>query len=384
VSDSLESVPQGAELLHRIRDIWLRSRQAATRSVNSAHVTASWLIGQQIVEAEQDGAARAAYGTQLLETLSADLRAEFGSGFSLSSLKYMRSFYLEYPGLLEIRHAVRDQLAPGPNESKSTISHAVRDVLAGGSDQEWAPGKLHPALSWTHYRTLLKVPRQEARGFYEIEAIRGGWSSRQLDRQINSLLLERLFKSRDKAGVMSLANEGLTPSKPADIIRDPYVLEFLDLPESHLLVESRVEEALLTHLQAFLLELGSGFAFVGRQLRLTLDGDHFYPDLVFYHVKLKCYVIIDLKVAKLSHADLGQMQLYVNYYNREIAEAGDQPTIGLVLCTDKNDAMVRYVLSEDNQQIFASRYQFHLPTEETLRTELKRELESLPQSGVES
>jgi predicted nuclease of restriction endonuclease-like (RecB) superfamily len=385
VSGTPERASESVELLRRIRDIWLQGRQAAARSVNSAHVTANWLIGQQIVEAEQAGAARAAYGTQLLETLAADLRAEFGSGFSLSSLKYMRSFYLEYPGLLEIGHASRDQLGSTPKEPESAISHAVRGVSAGrGTEREWVPGTLHPALSWTHYRTLLKVAREEARAFYEIEAIRGGWSSRQLDRQINSLLFERLFKSRDKAGVMSLANDGLSPSKPSDVIRDPYVLEFLNLPESHLLVESRVEEALLTHLQAFLLELGSGFAFIGRQLRLTLDGDHFYPDLVFYHVKLKCYVIIDLKVDKLSHADLGQMQLYVNYYNREIAEPGDQPTIGLVLCTDKNDAMVRYVLSEDNQQIFASRYQFHLPTEETLKAELRRELDSLPQPGEES
>ena len=221
------------------------------------------------------------------------------------------------------------------------------------------------------------MDRREARNFYEIEAINNGWSARQLERQINSLLFDRLLKSRDKAGVLALANEGLVVNKPADAIKDPYVLEFLELPESHRLVESAVEEALLTQLQAFLLELGSGFAFIGRQVRLTLDGDHFYPDLVFYHIKLKCYVIIDLKVGKLSHADLGQMQLYVHYYDREVVEASDNPTIGLILCTDKNEALVRYVLDEKNQQIFASRYQFHLPSEEILVAEIKRELDNL-------
>jgi len=198
---------------------------------------------------------------------------------------------------------------------------------------------------------------------------------------MNSLLFERLLKSRDKSGLMALANEGLVARQPADIIKDPYVLEFLDLPESHRLVETQVEEALISHLQAFLLELGSGFAFIGRQVRLTLDGDHFYPDLIFYHVKLKCYVVVDLKVGKLDHGDLGQMQLYVNYYDLEIADPADSPTIGLILCTDKNDAMVRYVLGEKSRQIFASRYQFQLPSEETLRAQLKRELERLELPG---
>lgn len=228
---------------------------------------------------------------------------------------------------------------------------------------------------------LLKVTRQPVRDFYEIEAVQSGWSARQLERQVNSLLFERLLKSRDKAGVMALATEGMVAHAPVDIVKDPYVLEFLDLPESHRLVESRVEEALVTELQSFLLELGSGFAFVGRQVRLTLDGDHFYPDLVFYHVKLKCYVVIDLKVGKLSHGDLGQMQLYVHYYDREVAESGDNPTIGLVLCTDKNEAVVRYVLAEESRQIFASRYQLHLPTEEELRAELERERERLEPSN---
>jgi predicted nuclease of restriction endonuclease-like (RecB) superfamily len=251
----------------------------------------------------------------------------------------------------------------------------VSDVLASGPD--WKPGILHPSLSWTHYRALLKVDRRDARDFYEIEAIRNGWSGRALERQIDRPLFFRLAKSRDKAGVLALANEGMRVERPVDAIRDPYVLEFLDLPESPQLLESNLEAALLSKLQDFLLELGSGFAFVGRQKRITLDGDHFYPDLVFYHTRLKCFVVIDLKTAKLTHADLGQMQLYVHYFDLEVAEDGDNPTLGLILCTDKNDSVARFVLGEDSQQIFASRYKLQLPTEAELVAELDRELAQL-------
>jgi predicted nuclease of restriction endonuclease-like (RecB) superfamily len=369
------ATPDDAALLERIRGIWERSRTQAARSVNTAHVCANWLIGQQIVEAEQRGKRRAGYGQALLKTLSSQLAGEFGSGFSVSALQYMRGFYLAYPELLvaDNQHAVRVEF------SAAQIQHAPRDesAAADGDRGAWRPGLLHPALSWTHYRLLVKVERREVRDFYEIEALRSGWSARQLERQINSLLFERLLKSRDKQGVLALANEGLQPARPRDAIKDPYVLEFLGLPQSHQLVESRLEEALLNQLQAFLLELGSGFAFVGRQQRLTLDGDHFYPDLVFYHVKLKCYVVIDLKVGKLGHGDLGQMLLYVNYYDREVAMAGDNPTIGLILCSEKNDAVVRYVLADRNEQVFASRYQLHLPTEAQLQDELRRELAQL-------
>ena len=373
-----------AELLAAIRHIWESARLQAVRSVNSALVQANWLIGRQIVEAEQQGKSRAAYSSRLLETLSKSLEKDYGSGFSVSALQYIRAFYLGYPALLDIQHAagvgsekqhtLRVESTQGSAKAKG---HALRDLSASATEAEWQPGRLHAGLSWTHYRTLLKVERREARDFYEIEAIRNGWSARQLERQINTLLFDRLLKSRDKAGVLALANEGLVPARPLDAIKDPYVLEFLDLPESHRLVESRVEEALISRLQDFLLELGSGFAFIGRQVRLTLEGDHFYPDLVFYHVKLKCYVVIDLKVEKLTHGDLGQMQMYVNYYDREIAGPDDQPTIGLILCADKNEAMVRYVLDDKAKQIFASRYQFQLPSEEVLRAEIKREIEEL-------
>jgi predicted nuclease of restriction endonuclease-like (RecB) superfamily len=363
-----------SELLQRIRQIWESARSQAARSVNSALVQANWLIGKQIVETEQGGKSRAAYSSRLLETLSESLEKDYGSGFSVTALKYMRMFYLGYPKLLEIRHAPRDESASARTEAKG---HAVRDFSATAAETDWQPGRLHAGLSWTHYRTLLKVERREARDFYEIEAARNGWSARQLERQINTFLFDRLLKSRDKAGVLALANEGLLPARPLDAIKDPYVLEFLNLPESHRLVESRIEEALISRLQDFLLELGSGFAFIGRQVRLTLDGDHFYPDLVFYHVKLKCYVVIDLKVDRLTHGDLGQMLMYVNYYDREIAAPDDQPTIGLILCADKNEAMVRYVLADKSEQIFASRYQFQLPSEEVLRAELRRELDAL-------
>ncbi|MFN8636464.1 MAG: PDDEXK nuclease domain-containing protein [Chloroflexota bacterium] len=366
-----------ADLLLRIRQIWEAARVQAARSVNTTHVVANWLIGQQIVEAEQGGSGRAEYGTALLRGLSRQLSRDVGSGFSISALQYMRAFYLTYPGLLyqdQTSHVTDD---PSLAEVAHDFQHALRVVSAANVGHDWHPGQIHSALSWTHYRALLKVNRREARDFYEIEAVRNGWSARQLERQINSLLFERLLKSQDKDGILALANEGLVARAPIDVVKDPYVLEFLDLPESHRLVESQLEAALISQLQDFLLELGSGFAFIGRQVRLTLDGDHFYPDLVFYHVKLKCYVVIDLKVGKLSHGDLGQMQMYVHFYDQEVVETGDNPTIGLVLCTDKNDAVVRYVLGDDARQIFASGYLLQLPSEETLRAELRRELERL-------
>ena len=359
-ADAPIAVDQG--LLTAVRQIWEGARTHAARTVNTAMVRANWLIGWQIVESQQAGAGRAGYGEEILKNLASVLRAEYGSGFSLSGLKYMRAFYLAYPNLIPIGHAVRGLPSSVLNSTEKPIGHAVRDQLEDKAD--WKPGVLHSSLSWIHYRALLKVDRQDARDFYEIEAIENNWSGRALERQIDSLLFFRLAKSRDKKGLLALANEGLRVERPADAFRDPYVLEFLALPESH-------------RLQDFLLELGSGFAFVGRQKRITLEGDHFYPDLVFYHTRLKCFVIIDLKTAKLTHGDLGQMQLYVRYFDEEVAETGDNPTLGLILCTDKNDTVVRFVLGQDDQQIFASRYKLHLPSEEELRNELDRELASL-------
>jgi predicted nuclease of restriction endonuclease-like (RecB) superfamily len=255
------------------------------------------------------------------------------------------------------------------------------EVLYAPRGESWQPGILHPNLSWTHYRTLLRVDKPQARAFYEIEAIKHNWSARELERQINSLLYERLALSKDKKGLLRLATKGHEIAAPVDVFKDPVVIEFLGLPESPRLVETKLEEALINNLQSFLLELGKGFAFVARQERITLDGDHFYVDLVFYHTALKCYVLIDLKVGKLTHQDLGQLQLYANYFDRERRTPGDNPTLGLILCTDKNDAVVRYTLGPGQERkIFASRYKLHLPSEAELKAEIRRELRQLRQS----
>ncbi len=355
----------------RIRQILESARVTAARSVNTAQVMANWLIGQEIVEEEQKGSKRADYGKKLIATLSEQITAEFGKGYSVNNLEHFRDFYLTYPELLN-----------------RSISHALRgksflpDVLSSADKESWQLGQLNPNLSWTHYRTLLRVSRSEARAFYEIEAIKNNWSARELERQINSLLYERLALSKDKKGLLRLATKGQEIQRPIDVFKDPVVIEFLGLPESPRLVESRLEQALIDNLQTFLLELGKGFAFVSRQERITLDGDHFYIDLVFYHAVLKCYALIDLKVGKLSHADLGQLQFYVNYFDRERRTEGDNPTLGLILCMEKNDAVVQYTLGEDQKkQIFTSRYKLHLPTEAELKAEIQRELKSL---GVET
>jgi predicted nuclease of restriction endonuclease-like (RecB) superfamily len=375
-------------LYTNISSIWETARSFSAKSVNSAHSCASWLTGLKIIESEQGGFRRGAYGAGILKNVLQRLTVEYGSGFSVSGLQYMRAFFLEYPDFLPIQHALRVTLN---NKNELGKQHAVRvksasaantspdisALLKASQGEDWRPGQLNPNLSWTHYRTLLKVKRIEAPHFYEIESVKNSWSARQLERQINSLLFERLLKSRDKKGVLSLANKGQAVSAPIDIIKDPVILEFLDLPESHRLVESKIETALISKLKDFLLELGSGFAFVGRQRRLTLEGDHFYPDLIFYHINLKCYVIIDLKTKKLTHGDLGQMQMYVHFYDREVKTNNDNPTIGLILCTDKNEAVVKYVLDDKHRQIFASRYQYELPSEEDLKKELRREMELL-------
>lgn len=321
------------------------ARNNIVRSVDSEMVQAYWRIGRDIVEEEQNGQQRAQYGKQLLQELSKKLALKYGKGFSISTLKDIRQFYQTY--------------------SAQSISHALRGELTNSFNSK---------LGWIHYRALMRVDRPEARSFYEIEAAKNNWSGRELERQINSLLYDRLAKSKDKEGLLQLASEGQIIHKPEDALKEPVVLEFLNLPESHKLVESELEQALIDNLHHFLLELGSGFAFIARQKRLTLDGDNYYADLVFYHVKLKCYVVIDLKVRKLTHADVGQMLLYVNYFDREIRDEQDNPTIGLVLCTEKSDTMVKYMLSENNQQIFANKYQLYLPTEEQLARELQKEL----------
>ena len=333
-----KEVRGAAPLYGRVCEILDAARAHVARTVNTTQVMANWLIGREMVEEEQRGKRRADYGRKLVVQLSAQLAAAYGKGWSAQSLFYMKQFYLAYPGLMEkddFLHAVR-----GETGAVAKL-HTPR-----GESADWKPGALHPNLAWTHYRTLLRIDRPKARAFYEIEAIRHAWSARELERQINTLLFDRLAKSRDKKGLMRLATRGQEVSQPIDVMKDPVVLEFLSLPESPRLVESKLEQALINNLQTFLLELGKGFAFVSRQERITVDGDHFYIDLVFYHTVLKCYVLIDLKVGKLTHGDLGQLQFYVNYFDQERRTEGDNPTLGLILCPDKNDAVVKYTLGE--------------------------------------
>ena len=358
-------------LYGRVREILDAARSNIARTVNSTQVVANWLIGREIVEDEQKGKRRAGYGVKLLADLSERLGRDYGRGYSVDNLEAFRQFYLVYPRLIS-ETASRDLVLPAISEtlSRKSVETVVTDL--------WQPGILNQNLSWSHYRSLLRVDRQAARDFYEIEAVNYGWTVRELSRQIDSLLFDRLAKSRDKKGLMRLAVHGQEIAQPIDVLKDPVVLEFLDLPASPRLVESKLEQALIGNLETFLLELGKGFAFVSRQERITLNGDHFYIDLVFYHTVLKCFVLIDLKVGKLTHADLGQIQFYVNYYDRERRTEGDNPTLGLILCPDKNDAVVKYTLGDQQERnIFTSRYQLHLPTVEELENELRRELRYL-------
>ncbi len=374
LTNKQQPVTSDTALLDRVVAILEGARANVVRSINSQMVIAYWLIGREIVEEEQQGEKRAEYGKQLIEELSRKLTERYRKGFSIANLKNIRQFYLTFQDRTpEISYPMGSQLEwleklhPMGGELLYSKSYPL------GSESISQIKGFRPDLGWSHYRALMRVENKNARLFYETEAARNGWNKRQLERQIHSFYYERLLKSRDKAGMIELANQGEAAQQPVDVIKDPYVLEFLDLPESPWLVESELETALLSRLQEFLLELGGGFAFIGRQKRLTLDGDHFYPDLIFYHIQLKCYVVIDLKVTKLTHGDLGQMQMYVNYYDREIRTQGENPTVGLILCAEKNDAVVRYVLGEGNQQIFASRYKLQLPSEEELQRELQRE-----------
>ena len=316
----------------QIKEILNVARTKAYAAVNFAMVEAYWLIGKQIVEA-QEGNERAEYGSSLLKYLSEKLTRDFGKGFTVTNLTYMRQFYLAFP----IRHAVRDE------------------------------------LSWTHYRLIMKAENEQARNFYIDECIKSNWSTRQLERQINTHFYERLLSSQNKELVSQEIFTKEPDILPVDVIKDPYVLEFLGLKHNSDLLESDLEKALITHIQNFLLELGRGFTFEARQKRIGFDGEHFYIDLVFYNYILKCFVLIDLKAGKLTHQDIGQMQMYVNYYTRELMNEGDNPPIGIILCADKSESVVRYTLSEDNRQIFTSKYKLYLPTEEELCQEIENE-----------
>ncbi len=330
-------------IYERIRSEVEKARQKVYATVNLTMVETYWNIGKQIYEA-QDKNERAEYGKGLLKFLSQKLTKEFGKGFTVTNLKYMRQFYMAFPN-----------------------SHSLSDQL-----------------SWTHYRMLLKVEDEKIRNFYLEECEKSNWSTRQLERQINSFYYQRLLSSQDKDNIrdeIQTLEKGLNAK---DIIRDPYVLEFLGLEQTPNLYEKDIEQGLINHLQKFLLELGRGFSFVARQKRISFDGEHYYIDLVFYNYILKCFVIIDLKLGKLTHQDIGQMQMYVNYYTRELMNEGDNLPIGIVLCADKSDSVVKYTLPEGNNQIYASKYKLYMPTEEELKRELVREQEVLEiEKGLE-
>lgn len=314
--------------------------------VNRTMVSTYFQIGRMIVEEQQDGEARAIYGKALLKELSKVLKAEFGKGFSADNLENMRRFYLVY----------------GKSETVSRISALpISETLSRKSVGD------EFSLSFSHYVKLMRIDDPAERRFYEIEAYKNNWSLRELRRQYDSALYLRLSLSRDKEGVRELSRKGQILQKPKDAIKDPYILEFLGLPEDSSYSENELEQRIIEKLEHFLLELGNGFTFVARQKRITFDEKHFYIDLVFYNRILRSFVIVDLKIGELEHQDIGQMQMYVNYYDREIRLADENRTIGIILCQDKTESVVRYTLPEENEQIFASKYGTILPSKDELK-----------------
>ena len=338
-STQLSQTPENT--YHVIRASLVQAQKKLTTAVNSTMVTAYWEIGREIYKACGDND-RAEYGRKLLHFLSERLTGEFGKGFDETNLRKMRQFYGCFP---------------------------IRDTLC-------------LELSWSHYRLLMRISDEKIRGFYMEECARSAWSVRQLERQMNTMYYERILASRDKEAVEKEIQKLEPKPEYEKIVKDPYVMEFLQIqPDTHVF-ESDLEQAIIDHLQQFLLELGRGFSFVSRQKRFTLGGQDFYIDLVFYNYILKCFVLIDLKMDMLTHQDLGQMQMYVNYYTRQMMNEGDNPPIGILLCAEKNDAVVKYSLPENNSQIFASKYFTYLPTEEELKRELKLEDYRRIDSGI--
>lgn len=323
----------------------------AKTAVNLTMVYAYFEIGRMIIEEEQNGKNRAAYGKQILQDLSEYLTAQFGKGFSVGNLKNIRQFYRVY---------AHDQIG-------ETVFSQFENLPATETGRRFY-------LSWSHYLKLMRINNADERLFYEIEAVKNDWSLSELKRQFNSALYERLALSRDKDKVYALSHEGQILETPSDMVKDPYVLEFLGLQELPEYSESEMESRIIDHLQQFLLELGKGFAFVGRQVRFTFDEEHFRVDLVFYNRLLRCFVLFDLKIGELKHQDIGQMQMYVNYYDRKVKLEDENSTIGIILCKDKNNAVVEMTLPEDNSQIFTSKYETVLPSKEELKKLLTEHL----------
>ncbi len=356
---------EAASLFDRVAGILDAARGRVLRAVNHETVTAYWLIGREIVQALQGGESRAEYGKRLLEDLSAQLGARYGKGYSATNLWYFRQFYLAY--------AERQPQITHPLGGQSELATASTVIVHPPGGQLPDAAGFHPNLSWSHYRALMRVENRAARQFYETEAVQSNWSRRDLERQIGSLFYERLLASTDKTAMLEGVRQEAPPVNPLDMLKDPYVLEFLDLPNVPQLQESQLEQAIIDKLQHFLLELGRGFSFVARQKRMRFDDKDFYVDLVFYNYLLKCFVLVDLKIGELTHQDIGQMDGYVRMYESHAKVEGDNPTIGLILCSEKNAAVARYSVLNDSQQLFAAKYQFTLPSEEELQREVLRE-----------
>lgn len=349
---------------NNVRNIIEHAHSNAYRAVNFAMVQAYWNVGRMIVEEEQSGKNRADYGEKLILLLSDRLTEDFGKGFDSSNLKRMRQFYLLFP----IGDAVRHLLQDGKQHKRKSgaVSHQLEKDRNTGKNFI-VNDRLKAELSWTHYRLLLKIDNSIARDFYINETIDNNWSTRQLDRQINSLYYERLLASRNKKEMKKSARVKTEIFKPEDIIKDPYVLEFLNLSTKNKYLERELESALIDQLQNFLLELGRGFAFIERQQRISVEDDDFYIDLVFYNYILKCFVLIDLKVGKLTHQDIGQMDMYIRMYEDLKKNSGDNPTIGLILCSQKNETVVKYSVMRENKKLFASKYMLYLPTVDEIK-----------------
>ena len=339
------------DFLQSVSDVLAQAQKNAKTAVNLSMVYAYYEIGRMIVEEEQHGENRAAYGKQLLRELSAYLTDTFGKGYSAENLKLMRRFYTVYS---------HDQIG-------ETVFTQFENLPTVSTGRKFF-------LSWSHYLKLMRIDNVDERHFYEIESVKNDWSLSELKRQYGSSLYERLALSTDKDKVYRLALEGQKMEKSKDAVKDPYVLEFLGLKELPEYSESELESRIIDHLQQFLLELGTGFAFIGRQVRFTFDEEHFMVDLVFYNRLLRCFVLFDLKIGELKHQDIGQMQMYVHYYDRKVKLPDENSTIGIILCRDKNNAVVEMTLPEDNAQIFASKYETVLPKKEDLQKLLEEQL----------
>ncbi len=350
LESSVVKISKYHELLTDIRGIISQTRSLTIKSVNSLQVISNYLIGQRIITDDQNGQRRAAYGKEILKQLSHELTIEFGRGYSRTNLEYMRKFYLTYmPAISE-----KSQTVSG----KSDIAKISKIMSAKYS------------LSWSHYLFLMGISNEIERKFYEIEATNRNWSLRKLKRQFSSSLYERLALNRDESGIEELSEKGQVVDKCATIVKDPYVLEFLGLDENNKYSETELETAIIDKLEHFLLELGNGFLFESRQKRLTFDEEHFFVDLVFYNRLLRCYVIIDLKIGELKHQDLGQMQMYVNYFDRYVKLEDEKPTVGIILCKKKKDSLVEITLPKD-ANIHASKYQLYLPSKDVLKKQLE-------------